>query len=168
MPITTDSIKQARNQGYDESQIVDHLAKVDPRFKTAFDAGYTLPDIERHLGHQETQARLSQPVPDLSKDTGRDIVRAASPVIQAGADTIRPAAPTAEALGATPVAKNLRQATSEYEGTATKAGTSAQLPEIPRKLGSAVQMISMNAPAAIMQIGINAFDSEIQKSGSKT
>lgn len=73
MAVTVDSIQQAREAGYNDAEIADHLSKADDRFKNAFTAGYTLPEVERHLGHLETQARVNVPKevenPSIPKET---------------------------------------------------------------------------------------------------
>lgn len=131
------------------------------------------PTEQRHDAHEAMVDRTSTPMPELSN--APDVFNAMSPFIQMGADAVRTAAPIAGLLGATDVEKNLRAASELYEGGQqnlesiitgeTQPGTKEKLSPFGRQLGSAAGMLIEGAPVAIAQMGINAYDSEMQKSG---
>lgn len=49
----TSAIKTARDQGYSDPEIIDHLAKKDPRFATAAKEGYSLDEITTHFNNTQ-------------------------------------------------------------------------------------------------------------------
>jgi hypothetical protein len=53
MAFSEQSLAQARQQGYSDDEIFDHIAKSDERFSVAKQQGYSLDDIASHLKQKE-------------------------------------------------------------------------------------------------------------------
>lgn len=53
MAFSEQSLAQARQQGYSDDEIFDHIAKSDERFSVAKQQGYSLDDIAAHLKQKE-------------------------------------------------------------------------------------------------------------------
>lgn len=74
-PSVIDQIKTAREHGYDDSQIYDHLGSVDSRFADAQQAGYSLDQVAEHISQDQpdnqsvfNNRQVGAPIPQFSPD----------------------------------------------------------------------------------------------------